>query len=77
MMDGSARYSMTDRVLPYPIPGQFADDGDNYQIGLNFSLIKILGANGQFMLMPSLGITRSEYQEIPMPDGWIGPPLLD
>ena len=61
MMDGSARYSMTDRVLPYPIPGQFADDGDNYQIGLNFSLIKVLGANGQFMLMPSLGITRSEY----------------
>ena len=61
MMDGSARYSMTDRVMPYPIPGQFADDGDNYQIGLNFSLIKILGANGQFMLMPSLGITRSEY----------------
>jgi hypothetical protein len=61
MMDGSARYSMTDRVLPYPIPGQFADDGDNYQVGLNFSLIKILGANGQFMLMPSLGITRSEY----------------
>ena len=61
MMDGSARYSMTDRVLPYPIPGQFADDGDNYQIGLNFSLIKVLGANGQFMLMPSLSVTRSEY----------------
>ncbi len=61
MMDGSARYSMTDRVLPYPIPGQFADDGDNYQLGLNFSLIKLFGANDQFMLMPSLGITRSEY----------------
>jgi len=61
MMDGSARYSMTDRVLPYPIPGQFADDGDNYQLGLSLSLIQILGANGQFMLMPSLSITRSEY----------------
>lgn len=61
MLDGSTRYSITDRVLPYPIPGQFADDGDNYQFGLNFSLIKLFGANDQFMLMPSLGITRSEY----------------
>jgi len=61
MLDGSARYSMTDRVLPYPIPGQFADDGDNYQLGLSLSLIQLLGENGQFMLMPSLSITRSEY----------------
>jgi hypothetical protein len=61
MMDGSARYSITDRVMPYPIPGQFADDGDNYQLGLSLSLIQLFGANGQFMLMPSLSITRSEY----------------
>ena len=61
MMDGSARYSMTDRVLPYPIPGQFADDGDNYQMGLSLSLIQLFGTNGQFMLMPNLSITRTEY----------------
>lgn len=61
MLDGSIRYSMTERVLPYPIPGQFADDGDNYQLGLSVSLIKLFGENGQFMLMPSLSITRSEY----------------
>ena len=47
--------------MPYPIPGQFADDGDNYQLGLSLSLIQLFGANGQFMLMPSLSITRSEY----------------
>lgn len=61
MLDGSARYSMSERVLPYPIPGQFADDGDNYQLGISVSLIKLWGANGQFMLMPSLSVTRSEY----------------
>ena len=49
------------RVLPYPIPGQFADDGDNLQLGLNLMLIKVLGDDGQFMLMPSLSFTRSEY----------------
>jgi hypothetical protein len=61
MLDGSARYSITDRVMPYPIPGQFADDGDNYQLGLSLSLIQLFGAKGQFMLMPSLSVTRSEY----------------
>ena len=61
MLDGMARYSMTDRVLPYPIPGQFADDGDNLQLGLSLMLIKVLGDDGQFMLMPSLSFTRSEY----------------
>ena len=61
MLDGMTRYSMTDRILPYPIPGQFADDGDNLQLGLSLMLIKILGNEGQFMLMPSLSFTRSEY----------------
>jgi hypothetical protein len=61
MLDGMTRYSMTDRILPYPIPGQFADDGDNLQLGLSLMLIKVLGNEGQFMLMPSLSFTRSEY----------------
>ena len=47
--------------LAYPIPGQFADDGDNLQLGLSLMLIKVLGDDGQFMLMPSLSFTRSEY----------------
>ena len=61
VFNGMARYSITDRVLPYPIPRQFADDGDNFQLGLNLMVIQVLGENGQFMLMPSLGLTRSEY----------------
>ncbi len=61
MLDGMSRYSMTDRVLPYPIPGQFADDGDNFQLGLSLMLIKVFGENGQFLVMPNISFTRSEY----------------
>lgn len=61
MMDGSMRYSMTERELPNPLPGQFPDDGDNLQLGLSVMLIQLFGAEGQFMIMPSLNISRSEY----------------
>lgn len=61
MVDASARYSATDRELPNPLPGQFPDDGDNLQFGLNFMLIQLFGSEGQFMLMPSLNVSRSEY----------------
>jgi hypothetical protein len=61
MVDGSARYSSTDRELPNPLPGQFPDDGDNLQVGFNLSLIKLLGSSGQFMVMPTLGVSRTEY----------------
>jgi len=61
MVDCSARYSSTDRELPNPLPGQFPDDGDNLQAGFNLSLIKLLGSSGQFMIMPTLGVSRTEY----------------
>jgi hypothetical protein len=61
MLDGNLRYSFTDRVLPYPIPGQFADDGDNLQLGFSLSLIHLFGPEEQFMIMPSLNFSRSEY----------------
>ena len=61
MLDGSGRYSMTDRALANPLPGQFPDDGDNFQVGLNLMLVKLFGSDGQFMVMPSLNFSRSEY----------------
>ena len=61
MLDANARYSMTDRQIANPLPGQFPDDGDNLQVGMSVMLIKLLGPDGQFMLMPSLSFSRSEY----------------
>ena len=61
MLDGSGRYSKTDRALANPLPGQFPDDGDNFQVGINIMLIKLFGSEGQFMVMPSLNFSRSEY----------------
>ena len=61
MLDANARYSMTDRQIANPLPGQFPDDGDNLQVGVSLMLIKLLGPDGQFMLMPSLSFSRSEY----------------
>ncbi len=61
MLDANARYSMTDRQIANPLPGQFPDDGDNLQVGMSVMLIKLLGSDGQFMLMPSLSFSRSEY----------------
>ena len=63
MFDGMLKLSNTDRVLDsnFSMPGVFADDGDNFQTTLNLSLVKTFGENGQYVLMPSLGLTRSEY----------------
>ncbi len=63
MLDGMIKLSNTDRMLgeTFSMPGVFADDGDNFQTTLNLSLIKTFGENGQYVLMPSLGLTRSEY----------------
>ena len=61
LADGNLRWSFTDRILPYPIPGQFADDGDNLQLGFSLSLIHLFGPEDQFMIMPSLNFSRSEY----------------
>ena len=63
MFDGMLKLSNTNRVLDsnFTMPDVFADDGDNFQTTLNLSLVKTFGENGQYVLMPSLGLTRSEY----------------
>ena len=57
----SLRYSMTQRALPLSLPGTFDDEGDNLQVGISLSYIQFFGTEGQFMLMPSLGLLRTEY----------------
>ena len=63
MVDGMLKVSNTDRRLDsnFSLPGVFADDGDNFQTTLNLSLIRTYGENGQYVLMPAIGLTRSEY----------------
>jgi len=61
MMDGMLKLSNTNREIDVKLPGIFADDGDNLQATLNLSLIQTFGENGKYVLMPTLGLTRSEY----------------
>ena len=58
----SLRQSYTKKKIDNLLPGISDNDGDNFQFGVNMSLLKILGENGQFVLMPSIGINRTEYQ---------------
>ena len=61
MVDGMLKLSNTNREIDVLLPGIFADDGDNFQTTLNLSLIQTLGDSGKYALMPTLGLTRSEY----------------
>ncbi|MFL2939055.1 MAG: hypothetical protein ACJZ7A_08185 [Opitutales bacterium] len=61
LYDVTFKYNKTDRVITFSAPGVFADDGDNFQYSLNLTYIKLFGENNEWMLMPSMGVTRSGY----------------
>ncbi len=61
MLDGLFKYSSTNRVISFETNDIFPDDGDNIQFSLNLNLMQSFGPGGQFMIMPGLGITRTEY----------------
>ena len=61
MLSGSMRYSFTQKVMEVSLPGTYDDDGDNFQTGFNIGYMEFLGKDGQFMLMPSIGMTRIEH----------------
>ncbi len=61
MTDASMKYALTERVLSFEAPGVFADDGDNFQMGASLALVQLLDAQGKFMLMPRIGLTRTQY----------------
>ena len=61
MMDILLKYSKTNRVIDFVADNIFPDDGDNIQTTLNFNLIHTMGKDGQYILMPGLGVNRTEY----------------
>ena len=61
ILDTSMKFALTQRVLAFEAPGVFADDGDNLQLGLSLALVQLLDEEGRFMLMPRIGLTRTEY----------------
>lgn len=61
MLDGLLKYASTKRVINFDSEDIFPDDGDNLQIGLNLNFMKSFGPDGQFIIMPGLGISRTEY----------------
>jgi hypothetical protein len=61
MLDGLLKYSSTNRVINFETEDIFPDDGDNILLGLNLNFMKSFGPDGQFILMPGIGISRTEY----------------
>ena len=55
------KYSKTNRVITFATDNIFPDDGDNLQLGLNLNLMKSFGEDGNFIIMPGIGISRTEY----------------
>jgi hypothetical protein len=63
MIDSMIKYANTTRVIGFPIPGVFADDGDNLQTALNATYIHSFGPDGKLLFMPNLGFARTAYKK--------------
>ena len=68
MIDSMIKYANTKRVLQngydgFPIPGVFADDGDNLLTALNATYIHSFGPDGKLLLMPNIGFARTSYKK--------------
>ena len=63
MIDSMFKYANTTRVIGFPIPGVFADDGDNLQTALNATYIHSFGPDGKLLFMPNLGFARTSYKK--------------
>ncbi len=61
MINGGARYSLTDKRIPFAAVGVFADDGDNLQTSLGLSLIQTFLDDDQLVLSPTLGFSNTHY----------------
>ena len=61
MMNGGIKYSATNKKISFEAPGIFADDGDNIQSSLTFSLIQTFLENNQLVLSPTIGLTNTYY----------------
>ena len=63
MIDSMIKYANTERVIGFPIPGVFADDGDNLLTALNATYIHSFGSDGKLLLMPNIGFARTSYKK--------------
>ena len=63
MIDSMIKYANTTREIGFPIPGVFADDGDNLQTVLNATYIHSFGPDGKLLFMPNLGFARTAYKK--------------
>ena len=61
LLNGGIRYSLTDKDIPFPVEGVFADDGDNLQTSAGLSLIQTFLDRNQLVLSPSIGISNTHY----------------
>ena len=61
MLNGGIRYSLTEKNIPFPVEGIFADDGDNLQTSIGLSLIQTFLENNQLVFSPSIGISNTHY----------------
>lgn len=61
LTDVSLKLANTDKVVGFAAPGIFADDGDNFQSSLSFTYVQLFGDENEWLLMPSMGVTRSLY----------------
>lgn len=61
LLNGGIRYSLTDKDIPFPAEGVFADDGDNLQTSAGLSLIQTFLDRNQLVLSPSIGISNTHY----------------
>ena len=61
LLNGGIRYSLTDKDIPFPVEGVFADDGDNLQTSAGVSLIQTFLDRNQLVLSPSIGISNTHY----------------
>ena len=61
LTDVSLKLANTDKLVGFAAPGIFADDGDNFQSSLSFTYVQLFGDENEWLLMPSMGVTRSLY----------------
>lgn len=61
LTDVSLKHANTDKVVGFAAPGIFADDGDNFQSSLSFTYVQLFGDENEWLLMPTMGVTRSLY----------------
>ena len=65
MIDVALRSANTSQSTVFPAAGIFADSGDNYQNTLSLTYGHFLDEEGNLMLLPRIGFSRTNYHRSP------------